>query len=146
MYSEGQGSLVLIVGLVNIIWLAGLTFIVLRNNSFIKQLFSSKGGNFKEKLEEVLKEFTSLEDYKDRNLDCIQKIVLKRYNPYKDTGGDQSFSVVLLDGRGDGVIISSLHSRSQTRVFAKPILNGKEEKFEFSEEEREIIKEALFKK
>ena len=47
----------------------------------------------------------------------IQKVAVIRYNPFADTGGDQSFAIALLDSLGNGVVVSSLHSRTDTRVF-----------------------------
>ena len=41
----------------------------------------------------------------------IQRVGLVRYNPFEDTGGNQSFALALTDGRGDGFVISSLHAR-----------------------------------
>lgn len=142
MYSDGLGWL-LVLGSINIIWLAGLTFVVWQNRLFVKRLFPHQGVTFKDKLAEVLKEFASLEDFKKNNLKNIQKMALIRYNPYKDTGGDQSFSLSLLNGVGDGFVISSLHSRAGTRIFAKPVSEGKEVNFEFSKEEKEVINKAL---
>src|SRR5690606_12263390 len=43
---------------------------------------------------------------------------------FDDTGSDQSFAIALLDDRRDGVVISSLHGRANTRVFAKPVSDG----------------------
>ncbi len=73
---------------------------------------------------------------------AVQKIGVVRFNPFSDTGGDQSFSVALLDSFGDGVVFSSLFSRSETRVFAKPIQRG-ESKYSLSEEERQAIATAM---
>jgi hypothetical protein len=70
-------------------------------------------------------------------------VELLRYNPYEDTGGDQSFSLALLDNDGNGVVVTSLHSRSGTRVFSKPVILGKASQFQFSKEEDEVIKKAL---
>lgn len=72
---------------------------------------------------------------------AIQRIGIVRFNPFGDTGGDQSFSIALLDARGDGLILSSLFSRSDTRVFAKPIAQGTS-KYTLSEEESRAIKLA----
>ena len=44
-----------------------------------------------------------------------------RYNPFEETGGNQSFALALLDAEGDGWVLSSLHARSGTRVYAKAI-------------------------
>lgn len=72
----------------------------------------------------------------------IQKIGLLRFNPFKDTGGDQSFILSLLDGKETGVVISGLYSRAGTRWFAKKISNGKGVEYELSDEEKRAIKEA----
>jgi hypothetical protein len=72
----------------------------------------------------------------------IQKVAVVRYNPFSDTGGDQSFAMALLDSLGNGVVLSSLHSRTDTRVFAKAVHNGRS-KYQLSDEEQEAIKKAL---
>ncbi len=65
-----------------------------------------------------------------------------RYNPFKDLGGDQSFAIALLDGNGDGMIISSLHTRDGTRVYAKPVTNGISS-HKLSKEEEVAIRDAM---
>lgn len=72
---------------------------------------------------------------------AVQRVGLVRFNPFADTGGDQSFSIALLDGSGDGIVISSLFSRSETRVFAKPVQNGAS-KYALTDEERQAIQLA----
>lgn len=72
----------------------------------------------------------------------IQKIGLLRFNPFKDTGGDQSFILALLDKNDTGVVISSLYARSGTRWYAKNVLNGKATEHQLSDEEKKAIKEA----
>ena len=72
----------------------------------------------------------------------IQKVGVVRYNPFADTGGDQSFAIALLDSLGNGVVISSLHSRTDTRVFAKPVQAGRS-RYPLSDEEQDAIKKAL---
>src|SRR4030042_4224758 len=51
----------------------------------------------------------------------IQKVGFIRFNPFTDTGGNQSFCLSILDGEENGIVISSLHSREQTRIYAKDI-------------------------
>jgi hypothetical protein len=72
----------------------------------------------------------------------IYKIGLIRFNPFNDIGGDQSFSVALLDGKDCGFIISSLHTKEGTRVYAKPITDGESIKYPLTEEEKQAIKIA----
>ena len=76
----------------------------------------------------------------------IQKTGLVRFNPFSETGGNQSFSLALLDGNNDGIVISSLHNREETRVYAKIVRKAEAEKeMPFSDEEREAIRQALKK-
>lgn len=72
---------------------------------------------------------------------AVQRVGLVRFNPFSDTGGDQSFSIALLDGQNDGLVISSLFSRTETRVFAKPVQNG-QSKYNLTAEEEEAIQLA----
>ncbi|MBI2635473.1 MAG: DUF4446 family protein [Parcubacteria group bacterium] len=72
----------------------------------------------------------------------IQKAGFLRFNPFSSTGGDQSFSLALLDGKNDGVIISSLYSREGTRTYAKAVKVGRAIQ-QLSEEERKVLEEAL---
>lgn len=72
----------------------------------------------------------------------IQRVGLVRFNPFEDTGGNQSFAVALLDGAGAGIVVSSLHSRTGTRVYAKAIVDGRSDGA-LSEEESEALRRAL---
>ena len=72
----------------------------------------------------------------------IQRIGIVRFNPFADTGGDQSFALALLDARGDGIVISSLHSRSDTRLFTKAVSGGRSQ-HALSAEEQDAIRQAL---
>jgi len=72
----------------------------------------------------------------------FQRVGLVRFNPFEDTGGNQSFALALLDANGDGLVLSSLHSRSGTRVYAKAVTGGRSEAA-LSEEETRAVREAL---
>ena len=72
----------------------------------------------------------------------IQKVGMVRFNPFDDTGGDQSFAVALLDSVDNGIAVSSLHSREGTRIYAKQIIKG-ESRNHLTEEEREAIRRAI---
>lgn len=78
-----------------------------------------------------------------QNKNHFQRLGFKRYNPFTDTGGDQSFSAALLDENGNGIMISSLHSRENTRLYAKKVENGKVNNQALSKEEQAVINEAL---
>ena len=71
----------------------------------------------------------------------IQRVGIVRYNPFDDTGSNQSFVLAMLDAQDDGFVMSSLHSRQQTRVFLKQLARGKAETA-LSAEENEAIRRA----
>lgn len=69
----------------------------------------------------------------------FQKIGLVRFNPFADSGGDQSFALSLLDGKDEGLVITGLHSRQSTRVYAKLI---SDRSAKLSREELAAVKKA----
>lgn len=95
------------------------------------------------RIDELIKKAKSLEE---DDVFHIQKIGLVRFNPFEETGGDQSFTLSLLNGSNSGVVISSLYRREgTTRIYAKPVEKGKGTKYELSVEEKEAIKKAVKK-
>lgn len=151
MYSElGLGLSAL-----TIVWLGVLTFFVWQGRGSLNKLFPSSGErDIRKKFEELLKAIEGFDkDLKGSNqrlgkiekegLLHLKKVKLLRYNPYNDMGGDQSFILAMLDDNGDGLVITSLHARSSTRVFAKPVIGGKAQKYEFSKEEQELVNSAI---
>lgn len=71
----------------------------------------------------------------------VQGVGFVRFNTFEDTGGNQSFTLALLDPAGDGVVLNSLHARNQTRLYAKAVRAGAAEGA-LSEEEAEAIRLA----
>jgi len=105
-----------------------------------------------ENLKEILSRFKILEDnfekiseelesLKKENKFSIQKVGMIRFNPFSEVGGDQSFSIALLDGNDSGFVITSLYTREGNRVYGKPIKAGLSE-YLLSEEEKEAIQSA----
>ena len=76
-----------------------------------------------------------------RSLAAVQRVGVVRFNPFEDTGGQQSFALAMLDDSKSGIVISSLHSRQQTRVYLKQIDHGRCETA-LSEEETEALRRA----
>jgi len=74
-------------------------------------------------------------------LRAFQRVGLVRYNPFEDTGGNQSFALALLDAEGNGWVLSSLHARAGTRVYAKAVTGGRSDAA-LSEEETAAIRQA----
>lgn len=55
---------------------------------------------------------------------CVRRPALLRFSAFDDVGSDLSFSLALLDQNGDGVVLSSLYGREESRLFAKPVRRG----------------------
>ena len=96
---------------------------------------------FKELKESFISVSKELEKMKEESNFSIQKIGIIRFNPFKEAGGNQSFSIALLDARNNGITISSLYGREGNRVFAKPIKNSLST-YTLSEEEKMAIIKA----
>lgn len=151
MYSDW----VWLLGLVIVVWLSFLSFLIWKQSNFLNLFFPKTGErDIRKKFEEILniiEEFKSelvktegkISNLETEGLKHLQAIELLRYNPYDNTGGDQSFTISLLDGKGDGVVVTSLHARSGTRVFAKPVSEGKGHKYELSKEEQEVVGKTM---
>jgi hypothetical protein len=73
---------------------------------------------------------------------AIQRVGIVRFNPFEDTGGNQSFALALTDMVGDGFVVSSLHARSGTRLYAKAVVAGRSDAA-LSTEEAEALRLAL---
>jgi hypothetical protein len=67
---------------------------------------------------------------------------LVRYDAYNEMSGRQSTSIALLDGRGSGIVVSSIHHRDQARLYAKQVVEGRGQ-LELSPEELEAVRVAL---
>lgn len=150
----GQTSLFILLASLILIWLAALTVFIYKTISHYNKL--SKGvssQNLSTILEKILsgmeisqKDIVAIANRCDKieqdGLFHVQKIGLLRFNPFSDTGGDQSFILAILNGREDGVLISSLHGRVGTRWYAKTVKEGKGIEHELSDEEKTAIKNA----
>ncbi|MBI4277928.1 MAG: DUF4446 family protein [Armatimonadetes bacterium] len=73
---------------------------------------------------------------------CVQHVGIVRYDAFKDMGGQMSFSMALLDGRQDGMVVSVLNGREEARIYAKPVKSG-QSTHSLSEEERTALAQAL---
>jgi uncharacterized membrane protein YccC len=71
----------------------------------------------------------------------VKGVGLVRYNPYEETGPQQSFALALIDSHGDGVMLSSISARDKVRIFAKNIQKYAAEQ-EFTDEEKQALAHA----
>lgn len=144
--------------LIVIVWLAAITWQVsklsrrfkaaLGNTNSTEKLENTLVNYFKklniteEKINEMIKRYKNLSHISTRS---FQKLGLVRFNPFRDTGGDQSFALCLLDGTDTGIVITAVHGREGTRVYAKPITYGTCD-YSLSAEEKTALKEAIKQK
>jgi hypothetical protein len=83
-----------------------------------------------------------LDDHAATLQNCLQRIGLVRFNAFDDVGGEQSFALVLLDANGNGIAVSSIYGRQDSRLYAKAITNADGER-PLSDEERLALANAL---
>lgn len=136
------------------VWLVALTFLLYRISHHYQKLTQGvTKRNLRSLLDKIVKDIgqgtdriqeltKEIEKVKKEGVYDIQKIGLVRFNPFAETGGDQSFCLAVLDGEDNGLVISSLHSRDTTRLYAKPIKKGKAAGYQLSAEEKRAIKGA----
>lgn len=152
-----QGSILLLIAS-QVILVAFIVFLLVRQYRLRASLQVFFSGKDAKSLETVLhdqltetraldQEIQELFEISNRLHELCQKSLHKtnivRFNPFKEVGGNQSFSVVLLDGKNSGVVLSSLHTREGTRIYAKPVLSGNTDGFPFTEEEKQAITQAI---
>jgi len=93
------------------------------------------------KLDEILPRLAAVEGIGKRS---IQKVGFLRFNPFHDTGGDNSFVLALLDHNNSGVIMTSLYSREGVRWYGKSVERGVSP-YPFSKEEKKVLEETMQK-
>lgn len=136
------------------LWLLLVSVFLIRTIRHYQRLGTGvEHGNLQKVLEKILKDVRSEQEMRKKLEESLaklekeagfhfQKMGLMRYNPFSEAGGNQSFVLALLDKKDSGLVISSLHGRESTRIYAKPIKKGKGEVYELSKEEEEVIRKA----
>ena len=144
----------IIISIITLVWLTALTgFIAWIYFGFKNLLKDSKDKNFiktfkniqevqEQNIKDILSLNLDLNNFKKVSKLNIQKVGLAKYNPFDETGGDHSFSLVLLDGNKNGIIITSLHTRERTRLYLKDVVEGNS-KIELSKDESKALNLAI---
>lgn len=96
-----------------------------------------RGDRNEKDISDLFKKINSLEESGKLH---IQKVGLVRFNPFKELGGDHSFSLAVLNSEDSGFIITSLHTRDRTRVYMKEVMNGKSDTDLSTEEKKALVK------
>lgn len=123
-------------------------------NKSTESFFSGKSGNDlesvimkqAEEIKNLDKEIQELFEISNKlyalSFKSLHKVGIVRFNPFKDIGGDQSFAIALLNGKKSGIVLSSLHTREISKVYAKPVVDGASSKYPLTEEEKQAIEKA----
>ena len=96
-------------------------------------------GNSAEQLSEIARRTSALEALAHTD---ISRIGFVRYDAFDDTGSDLSYALALLNREGDGVVLSSIYAREDTRTFGKavakfvPVANASKEELQAIEQAR----------
>ena len=121
------------------IWLLILSVVLYRVFALFSKLTKGVEEDLTKKgFGEVRKRLDIIEEDSKRH---IQRVGLIRFNPFKELGGDHSFSLAILDKENSGIIITSLHTRDRTRVYMKDINKGQSSS-ELSAEEKKALDQA----
>ncbi len=136
------------------IWVTILTVVVLRMVSHYNRLVKgANGATLQQLISEILtKQELQVKDIKEIKGAIVwlqkdgtlhlQRLCIVRFNPFSDTGGSQSFTIAILDGKDNGIIMTSLFARTGNRWYIKHIKLGVSEDVELSKEEQSAIKKA----
>ncbi len=142
-----------IILIVVLIWNFYLTQKLQKTVSLFENLSRVKKGSLSEVLTELIRSHTaSKKEFKElyqeiERLDkektkYIQKLGVVPFNPFGNHEYEQSFSLALLDAVGTGVVITSIHTNSRTRIYSKTVVRG-QSKIELSPEEKNAIQLAI---
>ncbi|CAM4434635.1 DUF4446 family protein [Paenibacillus typhae] len=98
--------------------------------------------NHSERLDEEQREHkTLIETAQNKMRGMKSKVAVKRYNAFGERGSDLSFSIAIIDDGSNGVVLTSLHNRENSYIYAKPLENGSSQ-YPLSPEEKEVIAQA----
>lgn len=100
----------------------------------VTEYFKKLGATAK-KLNNLHRSYEHLSDIAARS---IQKSAIIRFNPFRNTGGDQSFVLALLDNNDSGFLLTGIHSREGTRVYIKTVEYGNSQHTLSQEEEKAL--------
>jgi hypothetical protein len=96
-----------------------------------------------ERLEQAVRVLNAADNKQQVLIDgSVRHVALLRFDAFEDVGGRLSFSCAMLDDHGTGVVLTSINGRQETRVYAKPVIEGASS-FNLSTEEAEAIRQAM---
>jgi hypothetical protein len=105
----------------------------------VEQLLIGLQNNINQLTNQNILQQGEIEQIKQQMRKMKSRLGVQRYNAFSQDGGsDLSFSIVLLDEAQDGVVLTGIHGREQTFIYAKPVENG-QSTYSLSPEEKVLI-------
>ncbi len=96
-----------------------------------------------ERIEKAVRTLNGIDKRQQLQIEAgVRRVGLLRYDAFEDVGGRLSFSCALLDEHGNGIVLTSINGRQETRVYAKPVAGGTSS-HNLSNEEGEAIRQAM---
>lgn len=132
------------------LWLGALTYLYFSSVRHYKKIKIDQADSLSSILEKLTKRINALSDghgvlsdgmqqLYEKNMYNVKSVGVVRFNPFDEVGSDQSFSMALLDGKNNGIVLTSLHGKSGTRLYAKNIKEGSPQNSELSDEEKRAL-------
>lgn len=146
-------NIYIIVTIILTVLIIALGYLVYALNDRVSKLLrGKKAENLEQSIHAIVEELESihrhiqqhentLKTHHKRIAKSVQTVPTVRFNPFSDSGGNQSFASAFISEEGNGVVISSLYSREKTSVFAKPIQNF-ESQYELTKEETIVLEQS----
>ena len=111
------------------------------SDSFV-EIVARKSAQVDDLREDVTQVHQRLDAVQASLADAISHIAVVRYDAFSDMGGRMSFSVAMLDDIGDGLVLTSINGRTETRTYAKGVKAGASEA-SLSPEEEQVVGWAM---
>lgn len=114
------------------------------NGKNLEELINSKLDKIEDAIEKSEEAIRGNDELNTKIMDCVQKVSIIRYKAFEDVGSDLSYSIAILDGNNDGVIITGIYGRQESTTYAKPVDKGIS-RYDLSEEEITVLNESINK-
>lgn len=148
--AESMFAIVILLMAVMAIAIIALFVMLARMRGRYKRMMAGAQGNNVEELliamqshvanlkEQAFVNDTRIEDIRKTMKKMKARIGIERYNAFSQQGSDMSFSIAILDEEQSGIVLTGIHSREETYLYAKPIERG-QSSYALSPEERRVI-------
>jgi hypothetical protein len=107
----------------------------------IEQMILGKIQDIEELQQSISTLQTECQRLNSASLKHIQRFGMIRFNAFDNTGSDLSFALAMTDASRNGFVLSGIYGRDESRVYAKPLVNG-ESTYALTNEERKAIENA----